>query len=158
LFMMELSTRRVHVLGVTANPTGAWVAQQTRNLLMDFADRTEQVKFKFLIRDRDAKFTDTFDAIFASEGIRILRTPVRTPRANAFAERWIGTVRRELLDRMLILGQRHLEKVLAGHLALQSAPAAPRTRSSATAGSRPRTRSSGQRTRRAAGSTRRADP
>jgi putative transposase len=117
LFMMELSTRRVHVLGVTANPTGAWVAQQTRNLLMDFADRTEQVKFKFLIRDRDAKFTDTFDAIFASEGIRILRTPVRAPRANAFAERWIGTVRRELLDRMLILGQRHLEKVLAGYLA-----------------------------------------
>jgi putative transposase len=117
LFMMELSTRRVHVLGVTANPTGAWVAQQTRNLLMDFADRTEQLKFKFLIRDRDAKFTDTFDAIFASEGIRILRTPVGAPRANAFAERWIGTVRRELLDRMLILGQRHLEKVLAGYLA-----------------------------------------
>ena len=114
--MMELATRRVHVLGVTANPTGAWVAQQTRNLLMDFADRTEQVKFKFLIRDRDAKFTDTFDAIFASEGIRILRTPVRAPRANAFAERWIGTVRRELLDRMLILGQRHLETVLAGYL------------------------------------------
>jgi hypothetical protein len=100
--MMELSTRRVHVLGVTANPTGAWVAQQTRNLLMDFADRTEQVKFTFLIRDRDTKFTDTFDAIFASEDIRILRTPVHAPRANAFAERWIGTVRRELLDRMLI--------------------------------------------------------
>jgi len=159
---MELATRRVHVLGVTANPTGAWVAQQTRNLLMDFADRTEQVKFKFLIRDRDAKFTDTFDAIFASEGIRILRTPVRAPRANAFAERWIGTVRRELLDRMLILGQRHLGTVLAGYLAHynqhQPAPAAPRTRSSATARSRPRTRSSGQRTRRAAGSTRRAHP
>jgi putative transposase len=114
LFMLELSTRRVHVLGVTANPTGAWVAQQARNLLMDSADRTEQVKFKFLIRDRDTKFTDTFDAIFASEGIQILRTPVRAPQANAFAERWIGTVRRELLDRMLILGPRHLETVLAG--------------------------------------------
>jgi hypothetical protein len=114
--MMELSTRRVHVLGVTANPTRAWVGQQTPNLLMDLADRTEQGKFTFLIRDRDAKFTDTFDAIFASEGIRILRTPVRAPRANAFAERWIGTVRRELLDR-LILGQRHLQNVLAGYLA-----------------------------------------
>jgi putative transposase len=117
LFMMELSTRRVHVLGVTANPTGAWVAQQARNLLIDLADRSEQVKVKFLIRDRDAKFTDTFDAIFASEGIRILRTPVRVPRANAFAERWIGTVRRELLDRMLILGRRHLETVLTGYVA-----------------------------------------
>jgi putative transposase len=117
LFLMELSTRRVHVLGVTANPTGAWVAQQTRNLLMDFADRTEQVKFKFFIRDRDTKFTDTFDAILASEGIRILRAPVRAPQANAFAERWIGTVRRELLDRMLILGPRHLETVLTGYVA-----------------------------------------
>jgi putative transposase len=84
-------------------------------LLMDLADHTEQVKF--LIRDRDAKFTDTFDAIFASEGIRILRTPVRAPRANAFAERWIGTVRRELLDRMLVLGRRHLETVLTGYVA-----------------------------------------
>jgi putative transposase len=151
--MMELATRRVHGLGVTANPTRAWVAQQTRNLLMGFADRSEQVKFKFLFRDRDAKFTDTVDAIFASEGIRILRTPVRAPRANAFAERWIGTVRRELLDRMLILGQRHLETVLAGYLADYN-----QHRPSATARSRPRTRSSGQRTRRAAGSTRRADP
>jgi putative transposase len=114
LFVMELSTRRVHVLGVTANPAGAWVAQQARNLLMDLTGRVEQ--FKFLIRDRDAKFTEIFDAIFASEGIRILLTPVQAPRANAFAERWVGTVRRELLDRMLILGTRHLESALSSYV------------------------------------------
>jgi putative transposase len=105
LFVIELASRRVQVLGVTATPTGAWVAQHARNLLMDLADHMGQVKF--LVRDRDAKFTDTLDAIFASEGIRILRAPVRAPRANAVAERWVGTVRRELLDRMLILGRRH---------------------------------------------------
>jgi hypothetical protein len=110
LFVVEHVTRRVHLLGITANPTGAWVAQQARNLLMDLGDRAAQ--FKFLIRDRDSKFTDVFDAVFTSEGIRILRTPVLAPRANAIAERWIGTLRRELLDRILIQ-RRHLEHVLA---------------------------------------------
>jgi transposase InsO family protein len=115
LFVIELATRRVHVLGVTANPTGAWVAQQARNLLMDLEDRIGQ--FEFLIRDRDAKFTDTFDAIFASDGIRILPTPVQAPRANAVAERWIGTVRRELLDRILTMSRRHLETTLSVYVA-----------------------------------------
>jgi hypothetical protein len=101
LFVVEHATRRVHLLGITTNPNGAWIAQQTRNLLMDLGDHAAQ--FTFLIRDRDTKFTDTFDTVFASEGLRILRTPVRAPRANAIAERWIGTVRRELLDRMLIV-------------------------------------------------------
>jgi putative transposase len=101
LFVVEHATRRIYLLGITANPTGAWVAQQARNLLMDLDDRV--VTFKFLIRDRDAKFTGIFDAVFASEAIHILRTPVRAPRANAITERWIGTLRRELLDRMLIL-------------------------------------------------------
>jgi putative transposase len=115
LFVVEHATRRVHLLGVTANPSGAWVAQQARNFLINLADRPAQ--FSFLIRDRDSKFTGVFDAVFASESIRILRTPVRTPQANAIAERWVGTVRRELLDRMLILNRRHLTAVLAEYVA-----------------------------------------
>ncbi len=114
MFLVEHATRRVHLLGITSNPTGAWVAQQARNFLMDLGDRAAQ--FTFLIRDRDSKFTAVFDAVFASEAIRILRTPVRAPRANAIAERWIATVRRELLDRILIVNRRHLETVLAEYV------------------------------------------
>jgi putative transposase len=107
------SSRRVHILGVAPNPRGGWVTQQARNLL-DPGDRVGQ--FRFLIPDRDAKFTDSFGVVFGSEGVRILRTPVLAPRANAFAERWVGTVRRELLDRMLIVGRRHLETVLSDYV------------------------------------------
>jgi putative transposase len=101
----------VHILGVTAHPTGDWVAQQTRNLLMDLGERVEQ--FKFVIRDWDSKFTSMFDAVLVSEGIQIIKTPIRAPRANAIMERWISSLRRELLDRMLILHARHLRRVLA---------------------------------------------
>jgi putative transposase len=113
LFVLEAATRRVHVLGVTPHPVGDWVAQQARNLLMELEDHVG--RFRFLLRDRDAKFTAAFDTVFAAEGIRVLRTPVRAPRANAYAERWVGTVRREVLDRMLIVGCRQLVWVLAGY-------------------------------------------
>jgi len=115
LFFIELDTRRVYMMGITAHPTGAWVVQQARNLSLLLVDRAHPVKF--LIRDRDAKFNSSFDEVFRSERIRIIRTPIRAPRANSFAERFVGTVRRECLDRMLIFGRRHLEQVLTDYIA-----------------------------------------
>ena len=109
--MIELETRRVHLAGVTANPTGAWVTQQARNLIIRFAERGLQPTT--LIRDRDSKYTHAFDEVFRSEGIRVIRTPVQAPRANAYAERWVRTLRRECLDSVLILGRRHLERVVS---------------------------------------------
>jgi putative transposase len=110
LFFISLERRRVEFVACTTNPTGAWAAQQARNLLMDFDDREQP--FRFLIHDRDTKFSGGFDHVFRSEGITVIRTPIQAPNANAHAERWVGSVRRECLDRLLIFGRRQLEHVL----------------------------------------------
>ena len=132
LVVIEHGRRRVHLAGVTAHPTGAWVNQQARNLLMDLGDRSEQ--FRFLIRDRDSKFTAAFDAVFAGADIR---TPVQAPQANAIVERWIGTLRRECLDLVLITGRpprdgaarvrRALQHTHRPHRSLNQRPPAGRT-------------------------------
>jgi putative transposase len=110
LFFIEVGTRRVHVMKATRNPDASFVTQQARNL---FSEETLPTSVRFLIRDRDSKFTRAFDAVFESEGARVIPTPVRAPKANAFAERWVRTVRGELVDWTLVLGRRHLDRLLA---------------------------------------------
>ena len=112
LFFIELSTRKVHLAGVTAHPRSAWVTQQARNLAIG----GRLGDFRFLLRDRDAKYSGPFDEVLRGEGLRIVRTPVRSPKANAFAERFVGTVRRECMDHLLIFGERHAQRVLREYL------------------------------------------
>jgi transposase InsO family protein len=115
LFFIELGTRKVHLAGCTVHPTAAWVTQQVRHLSRQIQDSA--LPCRFLIRDRDAKFPAGFDAVFRSEGAEIIHTPYRSPRANAVAERWVGTARRECLDQLLILSERHLHRVLTAFVA-----------------------------------------
>jgi putative transposase len=124
LFFIELGSRRVHLAGCTPNPSAAWVIQQARQLSWTLAERSEPLRF--LIRDRDQKFTDGFDDVFRSDGIEVVRTPFRAPQANGVAERLVRTVRSECLDRLLILNQQQLERIL------QQAPATSSAVSRAT--------------------------
>jgi putative transposase len=111
LFVMEVGSRYVHILGITANPDGPWTVQQIRNLLMDLGDRT--VGFRFLVRDRAGQFSASFDAVLADAGIQAVKNPPRSPRANAYTERFVLTARTEVTDQMLIFGERHLRTILA---------------------------------------------
>ncbi len=113
LFFIEIGTRRVHLTAATTNPDTAWVAQQARNLTFSSEGR-EPVRF--LIRDRDSKFAGSLDEVFATEGAKVIPTPIHAPKANAFAERWVETVRAECLDWTLVLGRRHLDQVLSTYL------------------------------------------
>jgi putative transposase len=114
LFVIELRSRRVHVAGVTAHPTGPWLVQQAGNLLVELGDRA--AGFRFLIRDRDATFTTAFGDVWRWTGAEIIGTPIRAPNANSVAERWVGTVRQECLDHLLIGGRQHLVRVLRGYV------------------------------------------
>jgi putative transposase len=114
LFFLHVSTRQVVAVGVTARPDSSWVTQQARNATMDLNDR--QLSIRFLLRDHDAKFTRAFDEVFRTEGAAVIRTPIRAPRANAYAERWVQTVRVECLDWTLVLGRRHLLRLLRGYV------------------------------------------
>ena len=115
LFVIEIGSRYVHILGIAANPDGPWTTQQIRNLVMDLGDRAAE--FRFLVRDRAGQFTASFDAVLASAGIEAVKIPPRSPRANAYAERFVLTARTEVTDQMLIFGERHLLLVLAGYAA-----------------------------------------
>jgi len=145
LAFISIGNRRIEYFACTGRPDTAWMLQQARNLLMELDDRNRPVRF--LIHDRDAKFPRAFDALLASDGVKVIRTPVQAPNANAHMERWVGTVRRECVDRLLILGRRQLEHVLRvyvnhynqqrPHRALDLNPPETRPPSSATAGSQP---------------------
>jgi transposase InsO family protein len=113
-FCLEVSTRRVHVLGVTRHSSGAWVTQCARNLVADLEEAGRS--FRFLIRDRDAKYTGAFDTVLADAGTEVIKTPTQAPRVNSYAERWVGTARRECTDRLLITGRRHLTVVLGEYV------------------------------------------
>jgi putative transposase len=136
LFFIELSRRRVYLAGISANPDGAWVVQQARNLTMTLAEQGQ--RHRILIRDRDSKFTAAFDEVFRSEGLRPIKAPIAAPRAKAHAERWVGSARRECLDRILIVSRRQLETVLREYVAyynthrphrsLDQQPPLPKTR------------------------------
>jgi putative transposase len=112
LFFISLATRRLELIACTANPDTVWATQQARNLAMRLGEHEPQ--FRVLIHDRDSKFSRAFDEIFRSEGIEVIRTPMQAPNANAFAERWVRTVRNDCLDRIVILGRRHLEAQAPG--------------------------------------------
>jgi putative transposase len=114
-FALEVGRRYVHILGATSHPTGAWTTQQARNLLMDLDER--ELAFRFLVRDRAGQFTTSFDTVLAGAGINTVRIPPQCPRANCYAERFVLSVRTELTDRILILGERHLRHVLARNAA-----------------------------------------
>ena len=115
MFVIELGTRRVHLAACTAHPTAEWVTQQAQHLSWQLQDGA--ITARYLIRDRDSKFVPSFDAVFQSEGVEIVRTPYRAPTANAVAERWIGSVRRECLDHLLIVSEAHLRHVLTAYIA-----------------------------------------
>ena len=141
LLFIELSRRRVYLAGVTANPDGPWVAQQARNLIMTPAEQAQS--HRIVIRDRDTKYTAAFDELFRSEGLRVIKTPIAAPRAKAHAERWVGSARRECLDRIPIVSRRQLETVLREYVAYYNTHRPHRSLGPATAAPEAETRRRG---------------